>query len=173
MYIRFDDAVAMAAPAPEGTTTLVDRIAATLQQIAAAHHIPYVKLVGYDVVAAAGLVPNDTTSLQRIADAAIAARQRCLELFETGGHSPSFRIGVACGLAVGGHVGQEPRLFNLWGEPVRTAELMAETGTGPGMIQVSEAAHNKLRAHFLFRPRGNFYLPRLGATQIFVLGSRK
>jgi class 3 adenylate cyclase len=172
MSIKFGDAAALAALA-DGTATLADRIAAALQKIAAAHHIPYVKLVGHDIVAAAGLIANDTFSLLRIADASIEARDRCLELFEAGGHTPSFRIGIACGLAVGAHVGQEPRLFNVWGDAVRIAELMAETSTGPGTIQVSEAAYAKLRAHFLFRPRGSFYLPRLGATQTFVLGSRQ
>jgi class 3 adenylate cyclase len=173
MSIKFSDAVVMAMCDPSGTATLADRIAITLQGIAADHHLPYVKLVGHDVVAAAGLDSSDATALLRIADASVAARERCLELFEAGGHSPSFRIGIASGPAIGGYVGQGPRLFNLWGEAVRTAELMAETGTGPGMIQVGEAAYQRLRAHFLFRPRGRFYLPRLGTTQTFVLGSRQ
>jgi class 3 adenylate cyclase len=173
MSIKFSDAAVLAAHAPDGNTMLADRIAAALQKIAAAHHIPYVKLVGHDIVAAAGFTAADTTSLLRIADASIEARERCLELFEAGGHAPSFRIGIAYGRAVGGHVGQEPRLFNLWGDAVRLAELMAETGTGPGTIQVSEGAHAKLRSEFLFRPRGSFYLPHLGATQTFVLGSRQ
>jgi class 3 adenylate cyclase len=173
MSIKFGDAAAMATRDPDGAKTLIDRIAGTLQEIAASHYIPYVKLVGHDVIAAAGLAANDTTALLRIADASVAVRERCLELFEDCGRPPSFRIGIASGLAVGGNVGQRPRLFNLWGEAVRTAELMADTGTGPGTIQVSEAAYRHLRAHFLFRPRGSFYLPRLGPTQTFVLGSRQ
>jgi class 3 adenylate cyclase len=173
MSIKFSDAGVMATGDPGGTTTLADRVAVTLQEIAAAHCIPYVKLVAHDVVAAAGLAPNDTTALMRIADASVAARQHCLELFEAGGHVPSFRIGIAFGIAVGSNVGQQPRLFNLWGEAVRTAELMAEAGAGPGMIQVSEAAYHRLRARFLFRPRGSFYLPQRGPTRTFVLGSRQ
>src|SRR5262249_40016767 len=53
MSIKFSDAAALAAHAPDGNTTLADRIAAALQEIAAAHHIPYVKLVGHDIMAAA------------------------------------------------------------------------------------------------------------------------
>jgi class 3 adenylate cyclase len=173
MSIKFGDAGVMATCDPGGATTLADRIAVTLQEIAAAYHIPYVKLVGHDVVAAAGLAANDTTALACIADASVAARDRCLELFEAGGHAPSFRIGIACGNAVGSNVGEQPRLFNLWGEAVRTAELMAETSAEPGTIQVSEAAYRPLRADFLFRPRGSFYLPDLGPTQTFVRGSRQ
>jgi len=173
MSIKFGDAAAMATLDPGGSTTLADRIVATLQEIAATHHIPYMKLMSHDIVAAGGLTPSDTTAILRIADASVAARERCIELFEAGGHPPSFRIGISCGTAIGGDVGQRPRLFNLWGEAVRTAELMADTGTGPGAIQVSEAAYDRLHSHFLFRPRGSFYLPRLGPTQTFVLGSRQ
>jgi adenylate cyclase len=130
-------------------------------------------MVGADAVAAAGLDPEDATSLSRIADASIAARERCLELFEAVGRDPTFRIGVARGFAIGGKIGRNPRLFNLWGPAVFAAELMAETCAGPGLVQVDEAAYLDLRADFLFRPRGEFYLPRHGPTQTFVLGSRQ
>jgi class 3 adenylate cyclase len=173
MSIKFCDTAAIAARDPSGTTNLADCIAATLQDIAATYDIPYVKLVGSTVVAAAGLTPNDVTALTRIADASVAARERCLELLESGGHPPSFRIGVSCGVAVGGNVGRQPRLFNLWGDAVDTAELMADTGASPGTIQVCEAAYYRLRAEFLFRPRGTFYLPAVGSTRTFVLGSRQ
>jgi class 3 adenylate cyclase len=173
MVIKFNDAAAMAASDPTDASVLADRIAAALQDIAAAHDIPYMKLVGHDVVAAAGCAPNDTTAILRIADAAVAARERCLELFETVGHPPSLRIGIDFGIAIGSQVGRHPRLFNLWGEAVRTADMMAASSAGPGAIQVSEAAYHRLRQHFLFRPRGSFHLPRVGTAQTFVLGSRR
>jgi class 3 adenylate cyclase len=173
MVIKFSDAAAMAARCSDDASVLADRVAAALQDIAAAHDIPYMKLVGHDVVAAAGCAPNDTTAILRIADAAVAARERCLELFEAAGHPPSLRIGIDFGIVIGSQVGREPRLFNLWGEAVRTADMMAASSAGPGAIQVSEAAYHRLRQHFLFRPRGTFHLPHVGTAQTFVLGSRR
>jgi class 3 adenylate cyclase len=173
MVIKFSDAVAMAARDPDDAPLLADRVAMALQDMAVAHDIPYMKLVGHDVVAAAGCAPNDTTAILRIADAAIAARERCLELFESVGHPPSLRIGIDFGIVIGGQVGREPRLFNLWGDVVRTADLMAASSPGPAAIQVSEAAYHSLRQYFLFRPRGNFHLPRVGTAQTFVLGGRR
>jgi len=163
----------MATADPSGAASLADSAARILQEIAAIHAIPYLKMVGEDAVAAAGLDRRDTTGVERIADAAIAARERCLELFDAVGRDPTFRIGIACGMAIGGNVGREPRLFNLWGPAVFAAEVMAETCAGPGLIQVDEAAYHRLRSDFLFRPRGAFYLPRRGPTQTFVLGSRQ
>jgi adenylate cyclase len=173
MSIRFSDWAAMATRDPGGASSIADRIAATLQDIAAANSIPYVKLVGDKLVAAAGFTANDTTALQRLADASIAARERCLELFQSSERPRSFRIGISCGLAIGGNVGHEPRLFNLWGDAVRTSEVLADTGVGPGTIQVCETTYRRLRAEFLFRPRGAYYLPGFGAMNTFVLGSRQ
>jgi class 3 adenylate cyclase len=173
MVVKFSDVAAMAARDTDGVTTLADRVALTLQDIAAEHHIPYMKLVGHDVVAAACLVPGDTEAIVRIADASVTIRERCLELFEACGRQSSFRIGIDCGVAIGSHVGREPRVFNLWGEAVRTADLMAETSPGPATIQVTGAAYGRLRQDFLFRLRGNFYLPHVGSEQTFVLGGRQ
>jgi adenylate cyclase len=173
MSIRFSDWAAMAMREPGGASSIADHVAAALQEIAAAHDIPYVKLVGDKVVAAAGFTPNDTTALQRVADASIAARDRCLELFESSRRPRSFRIGISCGLAVGGNVGHEPRLFNLWGDAVSTSEIMADTGVGPGTIQVCGTTYRRLRADFLFRPRGAYYLPGFGAMYTFFLGGRQ
>jgi len=155
------------------TATLGDRIASIVQDVAIAHKLPYAKLVGYQAVAAAGFTSDDPGALLRIADASVAVRERCLELFQANGLPASFHLGVDYGSAIGGHVGHEPRLFNLWGSVVRTAELLASTGTSPGMIQVSEAAYQRLRAHFVFRLRGTFYRPGIGLAQAFVLASRQ
>lgn len=172
MVIKFDDPAAIASHATNDSSVLADRIAEALQEIADAHALPYMKLVSQDVVAAAGLTPADSTAIVRIADAALTARERCLELFEECGRPPAFHIGIDYGIAIGSHVGRNPRLFNLWGEAVRTAETMANSGPGAGTIQASEAAYRRLRQQFLFRPRGSFYIPRVGPALTFVLATR-
>jgi adenylate cyclase len=85
--------------------------------------------------------------------------------------APEFRLGIDCGFAVGRSIGGTPRLFNLWGEAVRTARTMATTAF-PGSIQTSERAYLRLRQSFLFRPRGSFYLPAVGSVQTFILAGR-
>ena len=172
MVVRFSDPAAIAARGAGEDCIVAERIAEALQDIAASHDIPYMKLVGQDVVAAAGFAANDGAAVVRIADAALATREKCLEAFEEAGQPPTFRIGIDFGIAIGSEVGRQPRLFNLWGEAVRTADAMANTAAGAGSIQVSEAAYQRLRRQFLFRPRGSFYLPRVGAARTFVLASR-
>jgi class 3 adenylate cyclase len=172
MVVRFSDPVAIATRHGSESCSLADRIAEALQEIAAQQDIPYMKLVSQEVVAAAGFNAEDDKAILRIAEAALVTRERCLELFEDCGREPVFRIGIDHGIAIGSQVGRHPRLFNLWGEAVRTADIMATSAVGAASIQVSEAAYQLLRHQFLFRPRGSFYLPRVGAARTFILASR-
>ena len=174
MIIRFDDAVTLAQPDPEGVTSLADEIAKAMQEIATRHALPYMKLTGHHLVAAAGCTPtHDGTAAVRLADAALDAREACLSLLARAGLDPVFHIGVDFGAALGGVLGQEPRLFNLWGDVIRTAELMAHSATDSGTIQVSEGAYQQLQQQFLFRARGVFYVPRVGTARTFILAGRR
>lgn len=150
---------------------LADQIACAAQAVCAESSIPYVKLVGHELVAANGFGASDPNAAMRLADVALALRDRCSALFEDVDLAPTFRIGLDCGIAFGSLVGDAPRLFNLWGEAVRTSADMAETAPEAG-IQVTEAAYRRLNTRYLLRPRGSFYLPAIGASRTFVLGGR-
>jgi adenylate cyclase len=159
-----------ASTANGGTATpeLLDRIVHVVQEIADEQQIPYLKLTGYDMIGAAGFSSDDPTAVLRIASAAVACRDRLRELFDENGSEAYFRLGIDCGIAIGHPLGDNPRVFNLWGDAVETAQVMA-TSAALGAIQASEAAYRRLRQGFLLRPRGTFYLPAVGASQTFVL----
>jgi adenylate cyclase len=162
-----DPAPTSGAPSPE----LVDATICAIQDVATEEGIPYLKIVGFDIVGAAGFDAGDPTAATRIANTAVAGRDRVSKLFEANGLAPELRLGIDCGMAIGREVGGTLRLFNLWGEAVDTAKTMAASAP-PGMIQASEAAYLRLRHSFLFRPRGTFYLPGAGPRQSFILAGR-
>jgi class 3 adenylate cyclase len=171
MVLRFTDAMAMAARLSGVPRCISDEIGCALQQIATDNGIPYLKLAGHEIVAAAGFNPADSGAATVIADMALAARDRCVALFEESERPREFQIGIDCSLAIGGAIGSEPRVFNLWGDAVHIAGAMAVSAP-PGTVQVTEAAYQRLREDFLFRPRGSFYLPHVGDTRTFVLAGR-
>lgn len=171
MVLRFTDATAMAVRLSGASRCIFDEIACGLQQIATDNGIRYLKLAGYEIVAAAGFRPAEAGAATVIADMALAVRDRCIALFEESERAHEFQIGIDCNLAIGGPVGNEPRVFNLWGDAVRIAGAMAASAL-PGTVQATEAAYQRLRQDFLFRPRGSFYLPRVGAARTFVLAGR-
>jgi class 3 adenylate cyclase len=171
MVLRFTDATAMAVRVSGVPRCISDEIGCALQQIATDSGIPYLKLAGHEIVAAAGFSAADSDAATVIADMALAVRDRCIALFEESGRSHEFQIGIDCSLAIGGAVGNEPRVFNLWGDAVHIAGTMAASAL-PGTVQATEAAYQRLRENFLFRPRGSFYLPRVGEARTFVLAGR-
>lgn len=171
MVVKFSDPAAMAVRPQRSNIILADEVGSALQRLAMEHAIPYLKMTGPEIVAAAGWPHADATALWRLADVALALSELCGDVFENSGLEPSFRLGLDFGLAMGGAVGSEPRVFNLWGEAVTVASLMAQTVV-PGVIQVSERVHQRLAQDFLFRPGGGFYLPRVGAVQTFILSAR-
>ena len=174
MVLRFDDALSLARPDPAGVAALADGIAQAMQGIATQHALPYMKLAGQDITAAAGCTAApDPLAVVRLADAALAAREACLSLLAQAGLEPVFQIGIDLGAALGCTLGQEPRVFNLWGDAIRMAEVMAQSVVDGGSIQVSERAYEPLRQQFLFRPRGVFYMPRVGTARIFTLAGRR
>jgi class 3 adenylate cyclase len=171
MVLQLTDPVAMAMQPPGAQDLLCDELCRALQGIAADRGIPYLKIVGQQVIAAAGLSVGGAAAAPLMAEVALAARDRCALLFDEVEHGHDFRIGIDCGAAIGGSLGGEPRVFNLWGEAVRTAEAMASSAL-PGTIQATEAAYRRLRHKYLLRPRGRFYIPRLGEARTFVLAGR-
>lgn len=174
MSVRFDDATSLARPDQAGVMALADDIAQAMQAIATRYALPYMKLAGHDLMAAAGCAATpDPLAIVRLADAALATREACFTLLSQSGLEPVFRIGIDSGPALGCALGQEPRLFNLWGDAIRMAELMAQSAGDSGSIQVSERAYEQLRQQFLFRPRGVFYVPRVGTARIFLLAGRR
>jgi adenylate cyclase len=171
MVVKFSDPVAMAMRPQPSNTILADQVGCALQRLAIEHAIPYLKMTGPEIVAAAGWSHADATALWRLADVALALCELCGDVFEDGGLEPSFRLGLDFGLAMGGAVGKDPRVFNLWGEAVSVAGLMAQSKM-PAVIQVSERVHRRLEHDFLFRSGGRFYLPRVGPVQTFILSAR-
>lgn len=172
MALRFTDPIALArAAAPE--TPIADTIASLLQEVAAAHGLPYARLTGEAVYAAAGFTREDSgpPAARRIAAAAIDIRDRCHALFEEARQPAAFRIGLDLGVAIGSSVGRGPRFFNLWGDAVRTADHLSATAP-EGAIQASEPLYDALRRGFVFRPRGSFYLPRVGEMRSFILAGQ-
>jgi len=171
MVLRFTDATAMAVRLSGVSRCISDEIACGLQQIATDSGVPYLKLAGHDIIAAAGFEPAEQAAATLIADMALAIRDRCIAVFDENDRAHDFQIGVDCSVAIGGAVGREPRIFNLWGDAVRVAGTMAASAL-PGTVQATEAAYRRLRQDFLFRPRGSFYLPNVGESQTFVLAGR-
>ena len=134
------------------------------------------KILTDQIIAADGLsdrMPEDGMrgAADRVVDLALNAQSRINAIFLASGRRPRFTMGVDSSNAYGAAVGFGDSPYNLWGEAVRTACMLADSAE-PGTIQVSETTYDLLRDGYVFRRRGTFYLGQLGEMTTFAVRGR-
>ncbi|NVO06406.1 MAG: adenylate/guanylate cyclase domain-containing protein [Rhodoferax sp.] len=83
----------------------------------------------------------------------------------------ALRIGLHCGPAIAGVIGQKRFLYDVWGDAVNLASRMESSGE-PGRIQTSEDVFQALHGAFAFVERGLVDIKGKGPMRTyFLLGS--
>jgi class 3 adenylate cyclase len=169
LLLRFTDPLSLAErmDGSESITT-VDAVVSHLEELVASRGIEYMRVMGDEIVCVAGIDEKLEDHSHLIAELALDVQDHCTGLFAELNIPMEFRIGIDRGAAMGSPVGRAHKSYNIWGEAVRFASLMAKTGI-PGGIQVSETAHLHLRTGYLFKGRGRFYLPGMGEVGTYLL----
>jgi guanylate cyclase len=123
---------------PERVVGLLDDLFTRFDAIVAARDIEKLKTMGDAYMAVAGApLPRDDHAMAAI-DTARDMLEAVAAWREAHGVDLEVRIGLASGPAVGGVIGRQRILFDLWGETVNTASRMQSSGI-PGRIQVAES----------------------------------
>lgn len=123
---------------PERVIGLLDDLFTRLDEVAATHGIEKLKTMGDAYMAVAGApLPRHDHAMAAI-DAARGMLAAMAAWREAHGVALELRIGLASGAAVGGVIGRQRILFDLWGETVNTASRMESSGLA-GRIQVAES----------------------------------
>ena len=174
MVISFADPYAMDRHSAERAMKVVSSLSEDIQRISRETGLFSVQVVSNRLVLVGGCSQEpDLNAVLRLADAAVSIREACLSLLASVDIDPVFRVGIDVGPVMAAMLGRDPAVFNLWGEAINVAELLAASAPDAGTIQVSEQAYLQLREHFLFRARGMFYLPNSGVTRSFILAGRR
>ena len=96
---------------------------------------------------------------------------QCAHLFADFDRRPAFRVGIDTAAVVGSSVGREQTTYNIWGDAVQTAMMMAQTGVIGG-IHVSTFTYQRLSTLYLFGVRGTYYLEDIGEMTTYLLTGR-
>jgi class 3 adenylate cyclase len=171
VVMRFTDDVSLAAAVEDGGGNVVNDLTRKLEALAEEFGVEYLKLLGNQIVCAAGFGEQSQGSPDLMAEFALGALDHCARLFTKLERPLGFQLGVDSGPVIGSAVGDENAIFNLWGETLLTASRMAETGIA-GQIQVTESTYRRLREDFLFRVRGSYYLEGFGEIETYILAGR-
>ncbi len=172
LALRFTNPISLALRITDTeSTTMVELMVGYLEELAASRGIEYMKIMGDEIVCAAGIDPGPKDHARMIADLALNLQNRCTGLFASLNTPMEFRIGIDTGAVMGSSVGREVKSYNIWGEAARFASKMAESSIAGG-IQVSQTTYRRLRANYLFQMRGSYYLPNIGETSTYLLTGR-
>jgi adenylate cyclase len=159
--------------APEEVVEFLDGLVRTLDALCERHQVEKIKTIGDSYMAAAGFQGGAPAA------GAVAAGRLALDLMQVvachpplGQRKLKVRIGIHCGPATAGIIGDTRFSYDVWGDAVNTASRMESHGV-PGRIHVSEAFRDLCTDAFRFEERGATEIKSLGAIKTFFLVGAK
>jgi adenylate cyclase len=136
--------------------------------LAAQHGVEKIKTVGDSYMAAAGFDGRAQQGAVALGRFALAMMQTNATHAPLGDAKLALRIGIHCGPATAGVIGDTRFSYDVWGDAVNFAARMESHGL-PGRIQVSEAFRDLTKDVFSFDERGETEIKSIGTTKTFFL----
>jgi adenylate cyclase len=153
---------------PEEIVGFLDSVVRAFDALTEPHGVEKIKTVGDCYMAAAGFdgyAVEGAVAIGRFARAMIAVNAMHPQL---GGRKLDLRVGIHCGPATAGVIGDTRFSYDVWGAAVNAASRMQSQGE-PGRIQVSEAFRTLAKGHFEFVERGVTEIRGIGLTRTYFL----
>ena len=153
---------------PKEMVRLLNEIFTEFDRAAERHGVEKIRTIGDNWMGVAG-VPNPRPGhAAAVARMALDMRAGLERLHAGGDRRIDFRIGIESGPCVGGVIGLQKFVFDIWGDPVNTASRMESHGVA-GRIHVGQAAYNLLKDTFELEPRGVIEVKGKGAMSTWFL----
>jgi class 3 adenylate cyclase len=156
---------------PTEVVSLLNGLFTRFDAIAVKHGIEKIKTVGDAYMAVAGLPNPDRDHSKRMVNMALEMLE-AVELYGNQLGLPiAVRIGINSGPVAAGVIGTSKFIYDLWGDTVNMASRMESTGV-PGGIQVTHTVYERLKADYMFEPRGVIQIKGKGPYETWLLQRR-
>jgi adenylate cyclase len=153
---------------PNDVVEYLDRLVSIFDALCEQHGVDKIKTIGDSYMAAAGIDG-------RAAEGAVAVGQLALAMLDVITRQPplnerklQMRIGIHCGPATAGVIGDTRFSYDVWGDAVNIASRCESSGE-PNRIQVSEDFHALTAEAFEFEERGTTDLKGIGGLRTYFL----
>ncbi|WP_028585258.1 adenylate/guanylate cyclase domain-containing protein [Desulfogranum mediterraneum] len=150
----------------------LNQIFSGFDAIAREHGCERMKTVGDAFLCTCGIPEADPRHAHKMADTALAIIAFMEERNQRAAHKWQVRIGMHCGDVVGGIVGTDKYLYDIFGDTVNVASRL-ESLSAPMKINVSAQVHETLAAEYRFsKPLQVEMKGKGGRAMAFLLGPR-
>jgi adenylate cyclase len=171
LSILFADLVGFTAAAhalpPEQVVDYLDDLVRAFDTLSERHGVEKIKTIGDCYMAIAGRGGDARAGACALGRFALAMMETAA-LTRLHGQCLALRIGIHCGAATAGVIGDTRFTFDVWGDAVNTASRM-ESHSLPRRIQVSETFRDLTQDVFRFEERGATDIKGIGTTRTFFL----
>ena len=150
----------------------LNRIFLVFDRLAESHGLEKIKTIGDAYMVAGGLPVPHEGHASAIAAMALDMIEATKRLSEEAGERITVRIGIHCGPAVAGVIGETKQFYDVWGDTVNVAARMESHGEA-GRVQVSSEARTAMGDGYVFEERGAIDVKGKGMMTVFFLEGRK
>ena len=153
---------------PDRVVDFLDGLVRNFDALAETHRVEKIKTIGDCYMAAAGFHGDAVESAVAIGRLALAMIDAVKHQPPLAGRKLKMRIGLHCGKATAGIIGDMRFSYDVWGDAVNIASRMESQGL-PDRIQVSDFYRQLTKHAFIFEERGTADFKGVGTMQTFFL----
>ncbi|MBK7958930.1 MAG: tetratricopeptide repeat protein [Bacteroidetes bacterium] len=165
---------------PDELLSMLNEIFTEFDRIARNHGLEKIKTIGDAYMAVAGVPLAQEDHAQRAAAFAMEVIEYMKAYRKKSNSDLQIRVGLHCGKAIAGVIGENKFAYDLWGDSVNTASRMESHGEA-GRIHISEDFKScltqtlskgkglKTIIDFIFEPRGEMEVKGKGKMKTYFL----
>jgi adenylate cyclase len=153
---------------PDQVVAYLDTLVRSFDTLCTRHGTEKIKTIGDCYMAVAGLDGDGPGGARALGCLALAMLEANAKRPTLGGQRMRLRVGLHCGPATAGVIGDTRFSYDVWGDAVNVAARMESHGL-PDRIHVSETFRNMTADMFAFEERAATEIKSIGVTRTFFL----
>ena len=157
---------------PVEMVELLNEVFSHFDMLVEKHGLEKIRTIGDNYMAVSGVPRPRSDHAQAIARAALEMKDYIQNRPAKNGKRVQFRIGINSGPLVGGVIGRNKFVYDVWGDAVNVASRMESQGVA-GKIQITPATYCLIQSDYACEPRGRIQVKGKGELQTwFLLGPK-
>jgi adenylate cyclase len=157
---------------PETVVAYLDDFVRAFDEVCERYGVEKIKTIGDAYMAASGLQGDGREGAVAMGNLALDVMKLHAARPPLGDSHLSLRIGIHCGSAIAGVIGDMRISYDLWGDAVNMASRLESQGE-PGRIQVSEAFRRMVGDAFTFEERAPAEYKGIGVLRAYFLLAKR